>query len=241
MGEDANSTYPVNPTANCAENQPKGKREEEETDQTWSAPPPDSSGNVPADTCCKYRRMLSCKNQRCACRKAGCNCINFRCQGCATVPSPRSEVQDKTTNGGGGGAGRRRDAEGRQRRCRGPHLRRQRRLGKLYVRQGWQQKIQRRRCKRQKMARGMRGIWLVMHSWGRTGGTRRFTETGCTTIMELTSVGGRWLWLLADKVEDTGSHSCAVLRRAERESQVALCIRAGRRICGSLGAPLDCR
>ena len=103
MGEDANSTYPVNPIANCAENQPKGKREEEETDQTWSAPPPDSSGNVPDGTCCKYGHMSSCKNQRCACRKAGCNCINFRCQGCATVPSPRSEVQDKTTNGGGGG------------------------------------------------------------------------------------------------------------------------------------------
>ena len=136
MGEDANSTYPVNPTANCAENQPKGKREEEETDQTWSAPPPDSSGNMPADTCCKYRRMSSCKNQRCACRKAGCHCTDFRFQGCATVPSTRSEVQDKTTNGGGGGAGRRRDAEGRQRRCRGPHRRRQRRLGKLYVRQG---------------------------------------------------------------------------------------------------------
>ena len=75
---------------------------EDETDQMGDAPPPESSGSLPADYCCEFGRLSACKTQRCVCWKVGRYCTDYQCIVCANVPSSQLGVHDTTMDGGGG-------------------------------------------------------------------------------------------------------------------------------------------
>ena len=94
---------PAPSTAACIDTHMEGTGEEEETD-TGDTPPPDISGRLLAGAFCECGPILACKTQRCACRKIVFHCSDFRCCGCANVPSPRSEAQDRNLDGGEGGS-----------------------------------------------------------------------------------------------------------------------------------------
>ena len=103
LGEDVDGTDHANSTAETVDNQTGGKMKEDETDQMGDAPPPESSGSLPADYCCEFGRLSACKTHRCVCWKVGRYCTDYQCIVCANVPSPQLGVHDTTMDGGGGG------------------------------------------------------------------------------------------------------------------------------------------